>query len=159
MTTLDMCACKRGFFTLRDCGNPATTSCQLCTRRVCDQHLAPRVDTRVCVECSAKQEEGQTPAAHPGQQAAAGAAGAAAAQQQAPAQQQAAARAALGQPDVEDEDAVLSREYPYRYRRRYYSDWGYYPWWWGTYDPYYNDYGYRYFDDDDDDDGGGFGDS
>jgi len=63
MTTLDMCACKRGFFTLRDCGNPATTSCQLCTRRVCDQHLAPRVDTRVCVECSAKQEEGQTPGA------------------------------------------------------------------------------------------------
>ena len=100
---------------------------------MCDQHLAPRVDTRVCVECSAKQEEGQTPAAQPGQQAAAGAAGAAAAQQQTPAQQQAAARAALGQPDVEDEDAVLSREYPYRYRRRYYSDWGYYPWWWGTY--------------------------
>jgi hypothetical protein len=50
-------------------------------------------------------------------------------------------------------------DYPYRYRRSYYSDWGYYPWWWGTYDPYYNDYGYRYFDDDDDDDGGGFGDS
>src|SRR4029078_519292 len=57
------------------------------------------------------------------------------------------------------EDAVLSRESPYRYRRRYYSDWGYYPWWWGTYDPYYNDYGYRYFDDDDDDDAGVFGDS
>ena len=44
MTTLDLCACKRGFFTLRDCGKPATTSCQLCTRRVCDEHLAPRVD-------------------------------------------------------------------------------------------------------------------
>ena len=60
---LDMCSCKRGFFTLRDCGNPATTSCELCTRRVCDEHLAPRVDTRVCVECAAKQDEGQTPQA------------------------------------------------------------------------------------------------
>jgi hypothetical protein len=152
MTTLDMCACKRGFFTLRDCGNPATTSCEVCTRRVCDEHLAPRVGARVCVECAAKQDEGQDPAAAQQQAGAAGAAGAAASQQQ--------ARAALGQPDVEDEDAILARDYPYRYRRRYYSDWGYYPWWWGTYDPYYNDYGYRYFDDDDrDDDGGGFGDS
>jgi hypothetical protein len=141
VTTLDVCACKRGFFTLRDCGNPATTSCQLCTRRVCDEHLAPRVDTRVCVECAAKQEEGQQPGT---------------AQQ---AQQLGREAAVTGRPAVEDEDAILSRDYPYRYRRSYYSNWGYYPWWWGTYDPYYNDYGYRYFDDDDDDDGGGFGDS
>ncbi len=55
--SIDQCACKRGFFTLRDCGAAATTSCSLCTRRVCDEHLAPRVDTRVCVECAAKQEE------------------------------------------------------------------------------------------------------
>ena len=118
---------------------------------MCDEHLAPRVGTRVCVECAAKQDEGQDPAAA-AQPQQPGAAGTAASQQQ--------ARAAMGQPDVEDEDAILARDYPYRYRRRYYSDWGYYPWWWGTYDPYYNDYGYRYFDDDrDDDDGGGFGDS
>jgi hypothetical protein len=144
MTTLDPCACKRGFFTLRDCGNPATTSCELCTRRVCDEHLAPRVGARVCVECAAKQDEGQDPTQ------------AAAAQGQQPRQQ---ARGAVGQPAVDDEDEILARDYPYRYRRRYYSDWGYYPWWWGTYDPYYDDYGYRYFDDDTDDDGGGFGDS
>jgi hypothetical protein len=31
--------------------------------------------------------------------------------------------------------------------------------WWGTYDPYWNDWGYRSYDDDDDDDDGGFGDS
>jgi hypothetical protein len=153
MTTLDLCACKRGFFTLRDCGKPATTSCQLCSRRVCDEHLAPRVDTRVCVECAAKQEEGQAPQAA----AQAGAQGTAA-QQAAASQRQ--AQSALGQPAVDDEDAILARDYPYRYRRRYYSTWDYYPWWWGTYDPYYNDWGYRYFDDDDgDDDGGGFGDS
>jgi hypothetical protein len=132
MTTLDMCACKRGFFTLRDCGNPATTSCQLCTRRVCDEHLAPRVDTRVCVECAAKQEEGKQP--------------------------QPAQAAAVQRPAVDDEEEMVGREYPYRYRRQYYSSYSYFPWWWGTYDPFYDDYGYRYFDDDDDD-GGGFGDS
>src|SRR3954454_8764666 len=102
MTTLDVCACKRGFFTLRDCGNPATTSCQLCTRRVCDENLALRVDTRECVESAVKREEGQQPA--PAQQ---------------PVQPSPAAR-----PAVEDEDAITGRDYPYRYRRRYYSDWG-----------------------------------
>ena len=74
---------------------------------------------RVCVECAAKQEEGQTPAAQP----AAGSRGRGRRGSGAPrpAQQPAAARAALGQPDVDDEDAILSREYPYRSRRRYYS--------------------------------------
>jgi hypothetical protein len=145
MTTLDLCACKRGFFTLRDCGNPASTSCELCTRRFCDEHMAPRVGARVCVECAAKQDEGEQPQP-------------AAAAGQTPAQQQAQAQAAVGQPAVGEED-MLDREYPYRYRRRYYDSWGYYPWWWASYDPYYNDWGYRAFDDDDDDDGGGFGDS
>src|SRR3954463_9730876 len=112
MTTLDVCACKRGFFPPRGCGHPAPPSCQLCTRRVCDDHLAPRVDTRVCVECAAKQEEGQQPgtaqqAQQPGQ----------------PAQQPGQQAAVTGRPAVEDEDAILSRDYPYRYRRSYYSNW------------------------------------
>ena len=63
---IDQCACKRGFFTLRDCGNAATSTCSICSRRVCDEHLAPRVDTKVCVECAAKQEE-QNPAEQTGQ--------------------------------------------------------------------------------------------
>ena len=157
MTTIDTCACKRGFFTLRDCGNQATTSCDLCTRRICDEHLAPRVGARVCVECAAKQEEGQDPTAAAAQ--AAGIPGGQPAQPVQPGQPPPGqARPAIGPPQFDDEDEM--REYPYRYRRRYYSDWGYYPWWWGTSDPYYNDYGYRYYDDDnDDDDGGGFGDS
>jgi hypothetical protein len=54
---LDQCACKRGFFTLRDCGKAASTTCSVCTRRVCDEHLAPRVQAQVCIECAAKQEE------------------------------------------------------------------------------------------------------
>jgi hypothetical protein len=51
---LDLCACKRGFFTLRDCANPASASCSVCTRRVCDQHLT---EGATCVECAAKRQE------------------------------------------------------------------------------------------------------
>jgi hypothetical protein len=52
--TLDACACKRGFFTLRDCGNAATTSCSDCTRRICDEHAAT---SSLCVECAARKWE------------------------------------------------------------------------------------------------------
>ncbi len=51
---LDTCACKRGFFTLRDCGRPATASCSVCSRRVCAEHLA---EGGLCVECLAKRSE------------------------------------------------------------------------------------------------------
>jgi hypothetical protein len=51
---LDLCACKRGFFTLRDCANPASGSCSVCTRRVCAQHLT---QGSACVECVAKRDE------------------------------------------------------------------------------------------------------
>ena len=50
--------------------------------------------------------------------------------------------------------------YAVRYRHRWYRSSGYDPVYWGTYDPYWNDTDYRWFDDPgDDDDGGGFGDS
>jgi len=51
---LDMCSCKRGFFTLRDCTNMATGTCTSCSRRICAQHLA---QTGLCVECAARQDE------------------------------------------------------------------------------------------------------
>jgi hypothetical protein len=54
---LDRCACKRGFFTLRDCGNAAATSCTACTRRVCAEHVAGGVEPQLCVECAATREE------------------------------------------------------------------------------------------------------
>jgi hypothetical protein len=143
---LDQCACKRGFFTLRDCGNAATTTCSLCSRRVCDEHLAPRIDTKVCVECAARQEEGGTA----GPYGAAAAAGAQPGPQGAAAQQP-----GLGPPleRLEPTDSAV------RWRTRYYQNRGYEPMWWGTYDPYWDSWGYRSFDDDDDDDDGGFGDS
>ena len=51
-----------------------------------------------------------------------------------------------------------------RYRRNWYSSSGYEPVYWATYDPYYSDMGYRWYDDpnasdDNDDDGGGLDDS
>jgi hypothetical protein len=46
-----------------------------------------------------------------------------------------------------------------RWRTRYYRDRSYSPVWWGTYDPYWDSWGYRWYDDNDDDDDGGFGDS
>ena len=142
---IDQCACKRGFFTLRDCGNAATSTCSICSRRVCDEHLAPRVDTKVCVECAAKQEE-QNPAEQTGQP-------------QVPGQPQ-----TPGQPQQPGMGPPLQRLTPTStaafWRSRYYRRRDYQPMWWGTYDPFWDDYGYRWYDDDrDDDDGGGFGDS
>jgi hypothetical protein len=139
---LDSCACKRGFFTLRDCANPATTTCGICSRRVCDEHLAPRVDAKVCVECAARQAEE-------------GAAGGAAASATPPANFPGAAAAQGTGPPLERLDPTSAAV---RWRTRYYRSYDYSPMWWGTYDPYWNDYGYRSYGDDDDD-GGGFGDS
>ena len=137
---LDPCACKRGFFTLRDCSNEATSTCSLCSRRVCDEHLAPRVDAKVCVECAAKQEEGQAPE-----------------QQPQPGQQPAAGQQAGFGPPLQRMTPTTAAAF---WRTRYYRRRDYEPMWWGTYDPFWNDYGYRWYDDDrDDDDGGGFGDS
>jgi hypothetical protein len=54
---IDMCSCKQGFFTLRDCTNMAATTCTQCTRRICGKHLA---EPGLCVECAAKNDEGRT---------------------------------------------------------------------------------------------------
>jgi hypothetical protein len=133
---LDPCASKRGFFTLRDCTNAATTTCGICSRRVCDEHLAPRVDAKVCVECAARQaEEGTAQPAAPGQPG---------------------MEPALG-PTLERLDPTtlaVGRRF------RYYRSYDYSPMWWGSYDPWWNDYDTRWYGgNDDDDDAGGFGDS
>ena len=52
--TLDLCACKRGFFTLRDCANTAAATCTACSRRICAEHMTP---AGLCVECAAKRQE------------------------------------------------------------------------------------------------------
>jgi hypothetical protein len=54
---LDLCSCKRGFFTLRDCANPAAATCSACSRRVCAQHTTRE---EICVECAATRDEAAT---------------------------------------------------------------------------------------------------
>ena len=139
---LDPCACKRGFFTLRDCENAATATCDVCRRRVCDDHRAPRVQAVVCVECAAKQAEDEAVPPLPGSSAASPSAS--------------SRRDADGPELVGADDAALSTV---RYRRRYYDRHGYEPMWWGSHDSYWAGDGFRWYDDGTDDDGGGFGDS
>jgi hypothetical protein len=121
---LDWCACKRGFFTLRNCTNAAVTSCTSCTRRICAEHMAP---DNLCVECAAKRDEERD----------------------------------VDSPDRVDLSPTRSAV---RYRTHWYSSSGYEPMYWATYDPYYSDTDYRWYDDpnagdDSGDDGGGFDDS
>ncbi len=51
------CAVKRGFFVLRDCGNPAINSCQMCNRPVCREHRYASQQYLVCVDCHARQQQ------------------------------------------------------------------------------------------------------
>lgn len=51
---LDLCSCKRGFFTLRDCNYPAVANCTVCSRRICQEHLG---EGGACVECLGKRAE------------------------------------------------------------------------------------------------------
>lgn len=51
---LDLCSCKRGFFTLRDCANGAVATCSACSRRICAEHMT---QAGICVECAAKRQE------------------------------------------------------------------------------------------------------
>ena len=52
----NVCMCKRGFFVLRDCGNPAERPCQNCARPTCREHLSPS-DTVTCLECAERREQ------------------------------------------------------------------------------------------------------
>ncbi len=60
------CAVKRGFFTLRPCGNSASQQCMQCQRWVCEEHSvkanvaskkSPPEAPVVCLECHAKSQE------------------------------------------------------------------------------------------------------
>ena len=53
----NICMCKRGFFMLRDCGNPAERPCQNCARPTCHEHLSPSTGMVTCVECAEREEQ------------------------------------------------------------------------------------------------------
>lgn len=54
---MGLCACKRGFFALRDCKELANKDCEECRRPVCTHHLSAQSGFSVCVECAARQRE------------------------------------------------------------------------------------------------------
>jgi hypothetical protein len=136
---MERCRAKRGFFSLRDCGDPADAACTECKRPMCSLHRSPASGFARCLDCEARKPVAQ---------------GTTTADAQTPAD-----------PTVDDLNDPV---WPYRYRRRYYSSHRYSPTYVGAYyDSYYNDYDYRTFDrgmrDDrsfsSDDSGTGFGDS
>jgi hypothetical protein len=48
---------KRGFFSLRDCGEVAVRQCALCGRPMCSAHLSPQSGFTNCLDCEARQSE------------------------------------------------------------------------------------------------------
>jgi hypothetical protein len=56
------CTARRGFLTLHDCGNPASTNCVSCSRPICSEHLSPRSGFTQCLDCFARGAS-QDPAA------------------------------------------------------------------------------------------------
>jgi len=51
------CRAKRGFFSLRDCGEMAVKDCVLCGRPVCSQHLSPQSGYTRCLDCEGRATE------------------------------------------------------------------------------------------------------
>lgn len=57
------CMCKRGFFALRDCGEPIAATCPACGRGICAAHLSPASGYSECLDCHARRADQQTPPA------------------------------------------------------------------------------------------------
>ncbi|HSE99143.1 MAG TPA: hypothetical protein VLD57_12820, partial [Blastocatellia bacterium] len=47
------CEVRRGFFVLRDCGEPAFNTCMECGRSMCAAHTSMS-EAMLCVECGAR---------------------------------------------------------------------------------------------------------
>ncbi len=56
---MEHCRAKRGFFSLRDCGEMAVKQCALCGRPVCSMHLSPQSGFTNCLDCEGRQSERQ----------------------------------------------------------------------------------------------------
>ena len=54
---MNTCMARRGFLTLRDCGQPATQSCTTCQRAMCTEHLSSASGYQQCLDCFAKSEQ------------------------------------------------------------------------------------------------------
>jgi hypothetical protein len=49
------CKAKNGFFSLRDCGEPANNACTDCKRAMCSKHLSPASGFSRCLDCEARK--------------------------------------------------------------------------------------------------------
>ena len=58
---MSRCTIKRGFLTLRECGEPATGVCRTCGRPACAAHLVHDLTGALCAECSAERSSGNGP--------------------------------------------------------------------------------------------------
>jgi hypothetical protein len=52
---IDRCRAKRGFFSLRDCGDPADAQCVDCKRPMCSLHRSPSSGYTRCLDCEARK--------------------------------------------------------------------------------------------------------
>jgi hypothetical protein len=55
------CECKTGFFSLRDCGQPAMAQCQSCSRAMCHAHAAAESRFAECRDCWARRVQDGDP--------------------------------------------------------------------------------------------------
>ena len=51
---MSACAVRRGFFILRDCGEPSVYTCNECGRSMCAEHTIQEGGQTFCVECSTR---------------------------------------------------------------------------------------------------------
>jgi hypothetical protein len=54
---METCRARRGFFSLRDCGEPAVKQCALCARPMCSPHLSPQSGFTRCLDCEGRAVE------------------------------------------------------------------------------------------------------
>lgn len=119
---MSACVSKRGFFTLRNCREPAAGTCDTCSRPMCSRHLSVATESTRCLDCVARLAE-----------------------QQALRQPLRNLQGKQGVPLVYRPPAHPD-DWAYEYRHRYYRSHRYSPFYTGDYDPYYDDYDLRSFD-------------
>ena len=120
---MEKCRAKRGFFSLRDCGEMSVKQCALCSRPMCSQHLSPMSGFTRCLDCDGRAAEKEVVS-----------------QKQKP---------QMNAPPPPGEQPLNDPTWSHRYRDRYYRDSGYAPIYTGAYyDSYYDRYDTRSFDSD-----------
>jgi hypothetical protein len=54
---MSVCAARKGFLTLSDCGKSVTRNCANCGRGMCSEHLAAQTGYSLCLDCAAAKTE------------------------------------------------------------------------------------------------------